>query len=67
MDKSTILSTLKFATVPTAIVIWNAFIAALPTVILVLTFVSVVVSIGYTIWKWRKEYIEHRDNIQEDK
>ena len=56
LKDTAIATTLKLATVPTTIVIWNTFIAALPTVILVLTFVSVVVSIGYTIWKWSKEY-----------
>jgi hypothetical protein len=58
------LTTIKLASIPTAIVIWNGFIAALPTVILVLTFVSVVISIGYTLWKWRKEYkAQHEEDI----
>jgi hypothetical protein len=64
---SMIASAVKAATVPAAVLFWNAFIAALPTAILVLTFVSVIIQIVYTVWKWRKEYIEHRDNIQEDK
>jgi hypothetical protein len=63
---SMIASAVKAATVPAAVLFWNAFIAALPTAILVLTFVSVIIQIVYTVWKWHKEIKQTRDKHEEN-
>ena len=39
---------------PVTILGVNTFIVALPTIILVLTFISLLIQIIYTTWKWYK-------------
>ena len=38
--------------------LWNGFITALPTIILLLTFVSLVFKLSYDIWRWYQHYKE---------
>lgn len=34
---------------------WNAFIAAVPTIIMLLTLGYLLLQIGYLVWKWKKD------------
>ena len=38
-----------------AILYWNAFIAAVPTITMLLALTYLILQISYLLWKWRKE------------
>lgn len=55
-----------FKILPAAFVIyWNAFVATVPVLTMILAFVYIVLQIAYLVWKWRKEYKDIETNKKE--